>query len=166
MIGGIALQVWGEPRVTGDVDVSVMTAFGSEAETASLILTRISARADDPIAFAMKNRVLLCESIEGIGIDIGLASFPYEEEALARRQRVALVPGVVIPVIGPEDLVTMKVFAGRPRDWEDVRGVVVRQGDRLDWSIIERNLPFLLELIEEPERMDRLFAMRDEASKL
>jgi hypothetical protein len=31
-IGGIAVQHWGEPRLTRDVDVSVLTGFGAEAE--------------------------------------------------------------------------------------------------------------------------------------
>ena len=29
-IGGIALQRWGEPRLTRDVDVSLLTGFGKE----------------------------------------------------------------------------------------------------------------------------------------
>ena len=30
LIGGIALQRWGRPRMTLDVDVTVMTQFGQE----------------------------------------------------------------------------------------------------------------------------------------
>ena len=30
-IGGIALQRWGEPRLTGDVDLTILTGFGGEA---------------------------------------------------------------------------------------------------------------------------------------
>ena len=33
-IGGIALQRWGEPRLTRDVDVTVLSQFGNEAATA------------------------------------------------------------------------------------------------------------------------------------
>lgn len=56
----------------------------------------------------------------------------------------------------------MKVFAGRPQDWIDVRGILVRQGDRLDWSLVESVLPALLDLIEEFERMERLAHLRNE----
>ena len=30
IIGGLALQRWGDPRVTRDVDVTVLTGFGDE----------------------------------------------------------------------------------------------------------------------------------------
>ncbi len=30
IIGGLALQRWGEPRVTRDVDVTLLTGFGDE----------------------------------------------------------------------------------------------------------------------------------------
>lgn len=29
-IGGLALQIWGEPRVTEDVDLTLLTGFGNE----------------------------------------------------------------------------------------------------------------------------------------
>ena len=29
-IGGLALQRWGEPRLTGDVDLTILTGFGAE----------------------------------------------------------------------------------------------------------------------------------------
>ena len=35
-------------------------------------------------------------------------------------------------MVGPEDLVILKLKAGRPRDFEDVISVVLRQGERLD----------------------------------
>ncbi len=31
-IGGVALQRWGEPRVTQDVDMTLLTGFGGEEE--------------------------------------------------------------------------------------------------------------------------------------
>ena len=29
-IGGLALQRWGEPRLTGDIDLTILTGFGHE----------------------------------------------------------------------------------------------------------------------------------------
>jgi len=31
-IGGLAVQTWGEPRLTRDIDGSVLTGFGGEAQ--------------------------------------------------------------------------------------------------------------------------------------
>jgi len=36
-IGGIAIQHWGEPRVTRDVEVSVLVGFGGEVEAINRI---------------------------------------------------------------------------------------------------------------------------------
>ena len=155
IIGGIALQAWGEPRVTRDVDVSALVGFGDEATKVRAMLDLFAPRIADAFEQSMQNRVLLCKSPEGIGIDIGLAAFPFEEAAMDRSALHEFLPGVSLPIISAEDLVTMKVFAGRPQDWIDVRGILVRQGGRIDWD-----------LIEEPERMDRLLPLQDEASKL
>lgn len=160
-IGGLALQAWGEARVTRDVDVAVMTGFGNEREVIMRILDVVPSRHPDPIEFAVANRVILGQSPEGIGIDIGLSAFPYEEQMLARCVDVELVPGVVLPLAGPEDLIIQKVFAGRPRDWDDVRGVIARRGSLIDWSLIERELIPLLDLIEDSERFAALIQMRD-----
>jgi hypothetical protein len=37
-IGGIAVQHWGEPRLTRDIDISFFTGFGSEAHFVDLLL--------------------------------------------------------------------------------------------------------------------------------
>lgn len=160
-IGGLALQAWGEARVTRDVDVAVMTGFGNEREVVERILGAIPSRHPDPVEFALANRVILAQSPEGIGIDIGLSAFPYEEQMLARCVDVELVPGVVLPLAGPDDLIIQKVFAGRPRDWEDVRGIIARRGSLIDWELIDRELVPLLELIGAPERYTALLQMRD-----
>jgi hypothetical protein len=87
-----------------------------------------------------------------------------EEEALGRARTVEISAGVSLPVVSPEDLIVMKTFAGRPRDWLDVRTILIRQRGTLDWSVVQRALPELLELIEEPERWDRLVGERDQIS--
>jgi hypothetical protein len=55
----------------------------------------------------------------------------------------------------------MKAFAARPKDWVDLEGIMIRQGDRLDWAYISMQLQPLVELKEEPEIIERLFQMRN-----
>lgn len=43
-IGGIALQHWGEPRATRDLDVSVFTGFGGEGPIVDALLGHFTAR--------------------------------------------------------------------------------------------------------------------------
>jgi hypothetical protein len=53
-------------------------------------------------------------------------------------------------------LIVHKVFAGRDRGWDDVRGVLARQHGKLDGAVVRVELPPLLELKEAPEAMPRL----------
>jgi hypothetical protein len=55
-----------------------------------------------------------------------------------------------------EDLVVLKAFANRDKDWLDVSGVILRQGKRLDASLIWAELRPLVELKEEPGILSRL----------
>jgi len=41
LIGGLALQRWGEPRETIDVDVTLLTGFGGEESFVREILERL-----------------------------------------------------------------------------------------------------------------------------
>ena len=43
-IGGLALQRWGEPRRTVDVDLSVLAGFGDEKQFADVLLEYFAAR--------------------------------------------------------------------------------------------------------------------------
>lgn len=45
-IGGLAVQFWGEPRLTSDVDASVWTEFGNERPVIDKTLSRRSHVAD------------------------------------------------------------------------------------------------------------------------
>ena len=57
VIGGIAVQRWGEPRQTVDVDVTVIVEFGDEERVAKHVLQSYEARVDEPLRFAVENRV-------------------------------------------------------------------------------------------------------------
>ncbi len=86
--------------------------------------------------------------------------FDFERRVIERARTVEFVEGFRLRVWSSEDLLVTKVFAGRDQDWTDVKGVVARQGAKLDWGQIESELPPLLELVEEPERLGRLLALR------
>ena len=52
-------------------------------------------------------------------VDVVLAG-PGPEALFLERRRIVDVEGVAVPVACPEDLVVMKVLAGRPKDEDDV----------------------------------------------
>ncbi len=52
-IGGLAVQRWGEPRQTRDVDLTLLTGFGTERPFVDELLDAFDARLSDAATFAM-----------------------------------------------------------------------------------------------------------------
>jgi len=158
-IGGIALQRWGEPRVTVDVDVTLLTGFGGEKPIIQTLLSAYQARIPDAAAFALENRVLLLKATGGIALDIALAALPFEEEAVNRATRFEFLPGLSLLTCSAEDLVIMKAFANRPRDWADIKSVIERSTVELDKTYILARLAPLAEIKSAPEILATLKAL-------
>ncbi len=83
-IGGLAVLRWGEPRLTRDVDLTVVTGFGGEGKVIDKTLESFKGRFPDIKKFAMENRVLLVKAANGIPLDIALGALPFEERAAQR----------------------------------------------------------------------------------
>jgi len=58
-----------------------------------------------------------------------------------------------------EDLVILKVFAGRAQDWLDVEGIIVRQGAALARYLILEDARPLLDLKEDTTAEPRLLEL-------
>ena len=155
-IGGLALQRWGEPRLTVGVDLTLFAGFGDEEKFIDELLKRYKGRREDAREFALKSRVLLLQSRDGIGIDISLGALPFEEELIERATDFEFLPGLKILTCSAEDLVVMKAFADRGRDWLDIEGILIRQQNRLRWDYITRQLRPLCAAKEAPEIFDKL----------
>jgi len=151
-IGGVAVQRWGEPRLTVDVDLTLLTGFGAEASFVDALLTRFRARRADTRDFALRYRVVLLESSGGIPLDVSLGAMPFEERAVARASGFEVQPGVLLTTCSAEDLIVHKAFADRAQDWLDIEGIALRQAGRLlDEATIFSELRPLLELKGTPE---------------
>lgn len=160
VIGGLAVQRWGEPRQTRDVDVTLLTGLGGEERFVDPLLARYQARIPEARSFALERRVLLVETADHVPLDISLGGLPFEGRVVGRASAFHAGPGVRLITCSAEDLVTLKTFAGRPQDWLDVEGIVVRQGRRLNRALIVEELRPLLALKDDPESeriLQRLF---------
>ena len=163
VIGGLAVQRWGEPRATQDVDFSVLAPIGEEQRPLDLLLATFSPRRPDARAFAIANRVLLIQSSNGVAADIGLAGSPFEVEILDRSSAWDLRHGTSVVTCSAEDLVIYKLVAGRARDLADIEGIVRRQGVGLDVDRVRRFGALFAELKEEPDLLrpfDQALALR------
>jgi hypothetical protein len=114
-IGGLAVQHWGEPRQTNDVDATIWTEFGNKRPVIRRLMEQLKGRIESADQFALVNRVLLVQEASGLDVDVSLAAFPYERELIGRASE-QLYRGVGLLICGPSDLVTLKAFANRPRD--------------------------------------------------
>jgi len=164
-IGGLAVQRWGQPRMTADVDLTVVTGFGGEEPYVDTLLTALRPRIPDAREFALQHRTLLVAASNGVHADISLGAMPFEERAVERASPFEVAPRASVTTCSAEDLIVHKAFAGRAKDWLDIEGVVVRQGVRLDVKQIWGELLPLLELkddrVTEPRLRSVLAALRD-----
>jgi hypothetical protein len=155
-IGGLAIQRWGEPRFTHDADLTLLTGFGEERRYIDPLLANFAGRRADAAEFAERNRVLLLIHPNGIPLDVAMGAFPFEEASIARSTLWSPLPECELRICCAEDLIVHKAFAGRDGDWQDIRGILDRQGSKLDLPLIESELTPLLALKEAPENLDRL----------
>ena len=151
VIGGLAVQRWGEPRLTRDADLTLLTGFGQEGSFADALLTHFQGRRPDAHAFAVTNRVLLLRASNGKDVDVSFGALNFEVSMLKRATPFEFDAGVVLPTCSAEDLFVMKAFAARAQDWLDAKGIVVKQGKSLNRSYILKHLAQLCELKETPE---------------
>ena len=161
-IGGVAVQRWGEPRETIDVDLTLLTGFHDESRFVSILIDRFEPRIDDAAAFARLNRVLLLRAPSGVGLDIALGGLPFEETAVDRSSLFTFPPDVSLRTCSAEDLLVLKAFADRAKDWVDIEGILIRQSGLIDWPYVRTQLAPLVELKEAPEILRRLEDRRRE----
>lgn len=149
VIGGMAVGVVGEPRFTQDLDIDL---FLREVDIPSFL------KAAKKASFAFSNRRIL-SSVRLTGafsirekdthVDFIIASTPFEEEALKRRQRLKLF-GVFMPFPSPEDMILLKIIPGRTSDLADAESIVSRHRAKLDKAYLERWARRLSEDQENP----------------
>jgi hypothetical protein len=159
-IGGIAVQHWGEARLTRDADVELFTGIGDEVAYVDALLGAFRPRADDTRDFALAHRVLLLAASNGIPLDVALGALPFEEKAVRSATDVEIADGVTLRLVAPGALVVFKVFAGRAQDWIDLEGIIVRSGHLIDWMDVCADLRPLLDVKGDSESIDRLDRLR------
>ncbi len=152
VFGAQAVQVWGFPRFTVDVDVTARLRPGAPASFVSAMRKAgFDLRVGDVDDFVKKTRVFpFVHRDSGIPLDVVLAGPGIEEEFIERARPVE-VGGTVVPVISPEDLIVTKVLAGRPKDLEDIRGILRERLEALDLARVRRVLGLLEEALSQSD---------------
>ncbi|HEY5036964.1 MAG TPA: hypothetical protein VII74_07535 [Chthoniobacterales bacterium] len=142
--------------MTNDADLTLITGFGSEEKFIAALLKHFRPRREDALEFALRRRILLLRAANDVPLDVALAGIPFEERTIERASAWRISDATRLTTCCAEDLIVHKVFAGRELDWLDVTRTLQRQGKRLDFKLIFRELRPLLELKEEPENEEKL----------
>lgn len=125
IIGGQAVLVHGEPRFTGDIDITLGVDTDQlenvKRLARELALEPIQGMTDD---FVKRNALLTVEEKKtGLAVDFMFSFLPYERQAIERGKEVA-IGSAKVRFATAEDTIIHKLFAGRPLDIEDVRGIL------------------------------------------
>lgn len=132
IIGGVAVGIWGEPRVTRDIDVKVLLKRHEALRLLEVITPDYVPVHSDPLQTLQRSGILFVQDSHGTRLDLLLADTSFDVAAIERARPVELQPSAVATVCSPEDLIIYKMISTRPRDHEDAASVIRRQGDTLD----------------------------------
>ncbi len=136
LIGGLAVGVWGEPRLTRDVDLKVL-AWREERARVLQVLSHLTPLNADPDGAFQRNGIAFFQTPGGVRVDVMLTDTHFDETVIGRAKMVDLQPGWSARVCSAEDLIIYKLVSIRPRDRLDVEGIVKRQGQKLDDAYVE-----------------------------
>lgn len=153
VFGAQAALVWGRPRLTTDVDVTVKCSVPTDHLVRALDARGFTLRIDATESFIRTTRVVPLEhQASGLALDVVLAG-PGLEDLFLERAVPIDVAGTVIPFISPEDLIVTKLLAGREKDIEDVRGVLSERGSALDVDQIRTTVALLEDALGQSDLM-------------
>ena len=157
LFGAQAAIFHGVARLTADVDVTVLPEPHSTARLASVMEAngfRLRVTATDD--FVARTRVLpFVHSATRLPVDVVLAGPGIEEQFLDRAE-FHVLEGVRVPIATVEDLVTMKILAGRPKDLDDAKGMLRARSEEIDLGHVRRMLQLLEEALSQSDLIPQL----------
>jgi len=136
VVGGLAVSVRGEPRLTKDVDFAIAVAEDSESEA---VVRGLLARGYSVLAQLEHEGTGRLATIRLAPprrdrlfavVDLLFASSGIEREIVQGASIETVLEGLNLPVASRAHLIAMKTLAfdarSRPQDWDDVRSMVRR----------------------------------------
>lgn len=127
IIGGQAVLLYGEPRLTKDIDVTLgVGTEGIKKVMRSVRNLGFKILISDPEEFVRETMVLpTLDEKSGIRVDFIFSFSAYEHQAIQNAKQVKIGSQAVF-FASLEDVIIHKIIAGRPRDLEDVRSVLLK----------------------------------------
>jgi len=138
VIGGQAVLLYGEPRLTRDIDITMgIGVDGLDRVKKIILIIGLKILVQKEKEFVERNMVLpTMDKRSGIRVDFIFSFSPYERQAIERARDVKLGSSIV-RFASLEDVAIHKVIAGRARDLEDVRSILLKN-PRYDSGYIKK----------------------------
>lgn len=139
LMGGIATSVFGRPRATFDVD-GIISVSQQDLGFFLRLLKKSGFK------FDKKNPL---KSIQGLPfisfyypkhktyVDLFVAKNEFQFEVLKRAKRIKLEK-LNLYIVSPEDLILIKLQAGRDKDLEDIREIILENKSKLDFNYLKK----------------------------
>ena len=156
LIGGQAVLLYGEPRLTRDIDITL----GVDVDKLNNIISLVDdlclkILSDNIETFVRETMVLpVVHEETGIRIDFIFSFSPYERQAIEKARKVRMLDQDVY-FAAPEDVIIHKIVAGRPRDIEDVRDILLKMPE-IDIAYIRQWLKDFSDALSDDEIKKRL----------
>ncbi len=135
VMGGLAVRVYSIPRATQDVDLTIQIKRDKLDHLRDALYEQGCSippvydsgwldKVPGMPLFKVKRHI----QEHSIDIDIFVAESPFQVEMLRRRQPLE-ISGRKVFLVSPEDLLLLKLVAGRPRDKIDVQDMLFTLGE-------------------------------------
>lgn len=140
IIGGQAVLVYGEPRLTKDIDITIGLDPAEKGRIIEFVKSNdLSILVQNIEQFIDETFVLPCDSKKHkLRVDFILSNSEYEMRAFKRVNEIE-IDGYKVKFASVEDLIIHKIIAGRPRDIEDIK-VIVLKNKNIDVDYIRSSL--------------------------
>lgn len=130
VIGGQALLVYGEPRLTRDIDITLGIGIEGLHKIKGVVQKlKFKYLISDVEDFVRETMVLpVMDEKSGIRVDFIFSFSPYERQAMKRANDIK-VGKTAVKFASLEDVVIHKIIARRARDIEDINSILLKNPD-------------------------------------
>ena len=164
VIGGFAVTIWGEPRFTRDLDITVSVPAEKLLATIALVRSEYTSLVADAAKFVNETRVLPIMA-GSVPVYLIFAALPYEDAAIGRAKPIKLKTGTV-RICSPEDLILHKIVSERARDREDIEGIFRYRHAELDYEYLDPRVEELADALADRNMVDWYRALRKRWGKV
>jgi predicted nucleotidyltransferase len=125
VIGGQAVLVYGDPRFTRDIDITLGVDI-DQLDVIQQVAAELSLepKPKDVEGFVRQTNVYpVKEKSTNITVDFIFSFSPFETEMMRRARKIE-IDGTAVRYASVEDVVVLKLAAGRPLDIKDAKGIL------------------------------------------